>query len=69
MIRIIIADDHKIVRDGLRSILKQYPVEMQIAAETASGHQVLSLLEQGQAGPLPTDKNHLPASSGREPLD
>jgi len=49
MISVLIADDHKLVRDGLKSILKQYPHEMQIAGEAASGQEVLDQLEKSPA--------------------
>ncbi len=45
MINVLIADDHKIVRDGLKSILMQHPGELAVAAEAASGTEVLTLLE------------------------
>jgi DNA-binding NarL/FixJ family response regulator len=45
MINVLIADDHKIVRDGLKSILMQHPVEVTVTGEAASGTEVLALLE------------------------
>ena len=43
MIRILIADDHKIVRDGLRRILAAQP-DVEVAAEAADGDQALALV-------------------------
>jgi len=44
MIRILIADDHKIVRDGLRRILAA-TTDMQVVAEAASGDEALALVK------------------------
>jgi DNA-binding NarL/FixJ family response regulator len=43
MIRVLIADDHKIVRDGLRRILAAQP-DVEVAAEAADGDQALALV-------------------------
>ena len=43
MIRILIADDHKIVRDGLRRILSAHG-DLEVAAEAADGDQALALV-------------------------
>ena len=44
MIRVLIADDHKIVRDGLKRILAATP-DLQVAAEAASGDEALGLVK------------------------
>ena len=44
MIRLLIADDHKIVRDGLKRILAATP-DLQVVAEAASGDEALSLVK------------------------
>lgn len=44
MIRLLIADDHKIVRDGLRRILAA-TTDLQVAAEAASGDEALALVK------------------------
>lgn len=41
-IRVIVADDHKIVRDGLCALLAQQP-DMEVVAEAADGHTVVQL--------------------------
>ena len=46
MIRLLLADDHKLVRDGLNQILAAVP-DIEVAAEAASGDQVLSLVKAG----------------------
>jgi len=43
MIRVLIADDHKIVRDGLKRILAA-TTDMQCAGEAASGDEALALV-------------------------
>ncbi len=42
MTRIVLADDHKIVRDGLKRILAAVP-EFEVAAEAADGDELLKL--------------------------
>ncbi|MBD0256982.1 MAG: response regulator transcription factor [Cytophagales bacterium] len=49
MIRVIIADDHKLVRDGLKSLLAQVAADMQVVGEAANGREVLALLETTEA--------------------
>ena len=41
MIKILVADDHPIVRQGLKQILSEYP-DMTVADEAGSGKEVLS---------------------------
>lgn len=46
MIRILIADDHQIVRDGLKAILEdQNEIEIKVVGEASSGREVLRILE------------------------
>ncbi len=45
MIQVLLADDHKLVRDGLKSLLSGQAEDMQVVAEAATGQQVLTLLE------------------------
>ena len=45
MIQVLIADDHKIVRDGLRRILAA-TTDVQVAAEAASGDEALALVKK-----------------------
>lgn len=44
LVRILIADDHQIVRAGLARLISEQP-DMEIIAEAASGDEVLHLLE------------------------
>jgi DNA-binding NarL/FixJ family response regulator len=41
MIRVLIADDHAVVRQGLKQILRDTP-DMQLAGEAADGHEALA---------------------------
>lgn len=44
-IRILLADDHAVVRQGFRAILAQQP-DMQIVGEAGNGREVMALAEQ-----------------------
>ena len=44
MIRVLLADDHKIVRDGLKRILAA-TADVQVAGEAASGDETLALVK------------------------
>ena len=44
-IRILLADDHPVVRDGLRALLEREP-DMAIVAEAADGHETVRLAEE-----------------------
>ncbi len=44
-IRILLADDHTIVRDGLRALLEKQP-DMTVAGEAADGREAVSIAEQ-----------------------
>ncbi len=45
MIRIIIADDHRLVRDGLKALLKQN-TDVEVVGEAADGEHAVALAEQ-----------------------
>lgn len=44
-IRILLADDHTVVRDGLRALLEKQP-DMQVVAEAADGRESIRLAEE-----------------------
>jgi len=44
-VRVLIVDDHKLVREGLRSLLEKEP-DMKVIGEAADGHTALSLVQQ-----------------------
>lgn len=63
MIRILIADDHQVVRRGLRQVLAQEP-DMEVVGEGGNGQEILELLNNGvQADVLLTDLN-MPGMNG-----
>ncbi|WP_295771031.1 response regulator transcription factor [uncultured Mucilaginibacter sp.] len=65
MVDIIIAEDHSIVRHGLRSLLQIVP-DLNVVAEARNGAETVSLLEEGvQANLLLTDIN-MPVLNGIE---
>jgi DNA-binding NarL/FixJ family response regulator len=45
VIRILIADDHAVVRSGLHSILEMEP-DLQVIAEASDGHEALALTQE-----------------------
>lgn len=45
MIRILLADDHALVRAGLRALLEEMP-EVEVVAEVADGREALRLIEE-----------------------
>ncbi len=44
-IRILLADDHKIVRDGLRSLIEHQP-DMEVVGEAQNGRETIELVEE-----------------------
>ena len=44
-VRVLIVDDHKLVREGLRSLLEREP-DMKVIGEAEDGHTALSLVQQ-----------------------
>jgi DNA-binding NarL/FixJ family response regulator len=44
-VRILLVDDHKIIRDGLRAILEKQ-VGMEVVGEAANGHEAIALLPE-----------------------
>ncbi len=44
-IKILLADDHKIVRDGLRALIEKFP-DMQVVAEAADGRTAVRLAKE-----------------------
>ena len=64
MIRILIADDHAIVRTGLRQIFEQIP-DFEVMGEVANGSELLERLPRGVPDLLLMDLN-MPGISGAE---
>jgi DNA-binding NarL/FixJ family response regulator len=63
-IRILLVDDHEMVREGLKSILQSEP-DLQVVAETGLGAEVPALLERAQPEVVLLDVR-LPDMSGVE---
>ena len=64
MLKILIADDHPIMRDGLRQILSA-SADIVIAAEAGSGDEVLARMKQEEFDVLVLDLS-MPGLSGIE---
>jgi two-component system, NarL family, invasion response regulator UvrY len=67
MIKILIADDHSIVREGLKYMLMGFP-EMVVAGEAANGQEVLDLLRTGEAWDVVVLDISMPGKTGLEIL-
>ena len=66
MIRVLIADDHPIVRRGLLQIVADQP-DMTVVADTGDGREALRLIDQHSPDVLVLDMN-MPGLSGLEVL-
>ena len=64
MIRILVADDHTIVREGLKQILAKHS-DLQVAGEAANGNDVLHLVRDDKWDVLVTDMS-MPGRNGLE---
>ena len=64
MIRLLIADDHALMRSGLKQLFAMTP-DMQVVAEAASGAEVLERLRQQNCDLLLLDLN-MPGISGTD---
>jgi DNA-binding NarL/FixJ family response regulator len=64
MTRVVIADDHAIVREGLRRILSGQP-DIEVAGEATNGHEVMDRVRAGGFDLLLLDLS-MPGKSGIE---
>ena len=64
MIRVLLADDHKIVRDGLKGILAA-TADLRAAGEAASGDEALALVKAGDYDVVMLDMS-MPGLSGMD---
>lgn len=56
MIRLVLTDDHKIIRDGVKSLLADVD-EFNVVGETSNGHDLLQLLAETEVDVLLLDIN------------
>jgi DNA-binding NarL/FixJ family response regulator len=66
MIRVIVADDHAVVREGLKQIVAEVP-DMTVVAEAATGDETLAAAREVQADILVLDLS-MPGRGGLEVL-
>jgi DNA-binding NarL/FixJ family response regulator len=64
MIRVVLADDHKIIRDGVKALIS-HEKDIQVVGEAANGTELLSLLAQQPADVAIVDIN-MPGMDGFE---
>ncbi|MCC6195853.1 MAG: response regulator transcription factor [Burkholderiales bacterium] len=64
MIRVVIADDHTILREGLRQLLGSSP-DIEVAGEAADGHEVMARVREATFDVLLLDMS-MPGKSGIE---
>jgi DNA-binding NarL/FixJ family response regulator len=64
MIRILVADDHAIVREGLKQIIARH-ADLAVAGEAANGNDVLRLVREQEWDVLVTDMS-MPGRNGLE---
>ena len=55
-IRVILVDDHQIIRDGLKALLKDRN-EVQVVGEAGNGNELMALLPQVEADVIMMDIN------------
>jgi DNA-binding NarL/FixJ family response regulator len=63
-VRVLLVDDHAMVRQGLRSVLDGYP-DVEVIGEAADGHEAIALAEQFLPAVVVMDIN-MPRMSGTE---
>lgn len=66
MIRVLIADDHGIVREGLKQIVAETP-DLMVAAEASNGPELLELIQKTSVDVVVLDLS-MPGRSGLEVL-
>jgi two-component system invasion response regulator UvrY len=66
MTRVLIADDHAVVREGLKRIVAQNP-DMSVVGEAGSGHEVLAFVQQRECDLVLLDLS-MPGKDGLDTL-
>ncbi|HXX84939.1 MAG TPA: response regulator transcription factor [Casimicrobiaceae bacterium] len=64
MIRVVIADDHTIVREGLKQLL-QATADLEVVGEARDGHEVMQIVRENEFDVLLLDMS-MPGKSGME---
>ncbi|ARS35597.1 response regulator [Pontibacter actiniarum] len=67
MVRLILADDHKLIRDGVKALLDGQPDGVDIVGEAASGKELVEILGHAAADVVLLDIN-MPDMDGFEAL-
>jgi DNA-binding NarL/FixJ family response regulator len=65
MIKIILADDHKLIREGLKAMLEESKKDIQVVGEACSGKEVIAMLTGSEAQVVLMDIN-MPEMDGLE---
>lgn len=65
-IHILIADDHKLFRDGIKALLGKYP-DMTVVGEAADGNQLVNLAREKKPDVILADLT-MPGTSGLEAI-
>jgi DNA-binding NarL/FixJ family response regulator len=65
MIKIILAEDHNIVRDGIRNLLEK-ETNFEIIAEATNGVEVLEIIQQGAEADIILADMNMPVMGGME---
>ena len=63
-VRVLIADDHPLMREGIKRILKDCP-DISVVGEATNGHEVIAMLKQGEYDQVILDLS-MPGRSGIE---
>jgi DNA-binding NarL/FixJ family response regulator len=65
MIKIILAEDHNVVRNGIRSLLEKES-DIQVVAEATNGNEALKLLKEGLTPDIMLADVNMPEMNGME---
>lgn len=65
MIKLILADDHKLVRDGLKAVLEESNEDIRVVGEASSGRELIDILAGSEAEMVLMDMN-MPEMDGLE---
>src|SRR5437762_519191 len=63
MMRVVLADDHNLVRAGLRALLERMS-DVEVVGEASDGRAALALIARGEASAAPRPAGIVPARQG-----